>query len=43
MIVGEDSAGEESSAVRVRLVPGLPYLGGAVEAVEFLCRAAQPG
>ena len=42
VVVGEDSAGKESPAVFFRLVPRLAYLGGTVEPIELLSRAAQP-
>ena len=43
MVVGEDGTGEESPAVRVRPEPGVAQVYGAVEPVQLLCGAAQPG
>ena len=43
MIVGEDSTGEEGPAVGVRLEPGVAQVDGAVEPIQLLRSATQPG
>ena len=43
MVVGEDSTGEESPAVRVRPEPGVAEVDGTVEPVQLLLGTAQSG